>query len=274
MRPSGRTALHRWGARLAVAVGLYFILAYVVLPRLWIHHEHQPGLATKATVTQTADGIPGDPLNVGLVGDKTDVMKAMAAAGWVPADPITLRSSIAISASVVLDRPDDDAPVSPLYYDGAQAGSGLREGDRAQRRQAQPRALLASAGEGGRGSPRLARLRLSGRGRHAQPRYGASDPPHLAQCRRRARPAHRRSRRREGRHRALPSFGRRADDFGAEWKGDPLLHRRRDPCRGSVPQMPSRSRCRPWSNPIHCSSRARIAFRTASSSLLSPDREE
>ena len=118
MRSSGRTALHRWGTRLAVAVGLYFILAYVVLPRLWIHHEHQPGLATKATVTQTADGIPGDPLNVGLVGDKTDVMKAMAAAGWVPADPITLRSSIAISASVVLDRPDDDAPVSPLYYEG------------------------------------------------------------------------------------------------------------------------------------------------------------
>jgi hypothetical protein len=42
----------------------------------------------------------------------------MHAAGWFPADPITLRSSIEIVGSVVLDRPFHDAPVSPLYYDG------------------------------------------------------------------------------------------------------------------------------------------------------------
>ena len=41
----------------------------------------------------------------------------MHAAGWYPADPITLRSSIAIIGSVVLDRPYKDAPVSNLYYD-------------------------------------------------------------------------------------------------------------------------------------------------------------
>jgi hypothetical protein len=104
--------------RIGVVLGVYLVLAYLVLPRLWVHHEHQPGLAAKGAVTQNADGIPGDPLNVGLVGDQTDVLRAMAAAGWVPADPITLKSSVEISASVVLDRPDDDAPVSPLYYEG------------------------------------------------------------------------------------------------------------------------------------------------------------
>lgn len=34
------------------------------------------------------------------------------------ADPITLRSSLEISGSVLLDRPYPGAPVSPLYYDG------------------------------------------------------------------------------------------------------------------------------------------------------------
>jgi hypothetical protein len=42
----------------------------------------------------------------------------MHEAGWFPADPITLRTSIEIVGSVVLNRPYEDAPVSPLYYDG------------------------------------------------------------------------------------------------------------------------------------------------------------
>ena len=65
-------------------------------------------------VTRIAGDIPGDALNVGLVGSKEDVLRAMNAAGWFPADPITLSSSIEIVGSVVLDRPYHDAPVSPL----------------------------------------------------------------------------------------------------------------------------------------------------------------
>lgn len=118
MQKPRRSVLHRWGARLAIVLALYLVGAYLVLPRLWTHYEHQPALATKGAVTHTADGIPGDPLNVGIVGDKTELLRAMHDADWVPADPITLMSSIEISASVVLDRPDDDAPVSPLYYEG------------------------------------------------------------------------------------------------------------------------------------------------------------
>ncbi|MGO8656156.1 LssY C-terminal domain-containing protein, partial [Rhizobium ruizarguesonis] len=46
------------------------------------------------------------------------VMKAFAASGWDPADRITLLSSVEIGLSVALDRPDLDAPVSPLFFDG------------------------------------------------------------------------------------------------------------------------------------------------------------
>ena len=69
-------------------------------------------------LTHTAQGIPGDPLNVGLVGSQEDIVRAMHSAGWHPADPITFRTSLAIIGSVVLDRPDPDAPVSPLFYEG------------------------------------------------------------------------------------------------------------------------------------------------------------
>jgi hypothetical protein len=103
---------------LATLAAAYVVLAYVVLPILWTHHEHEPGLAALPMVTRTSTGIPGDALNVGLVGSKEDVLRAMHAANWFPADPVTLRTSIEIVGSVVLDRPYHDAPVSPLYYEG------------------------------------------------------------------------------------------------------------------------------------------------------------
>jgi hypothetical protein len=110
----------KWGALLLTSagtlVGLYFLLAYIVLPLFWRHYEHQRDLAALPMVTRTATGIPGDPINVGLVGSREDVLCAMNAADWYPADPITLRSSVEIAGSVLLDRPYHDAPVSHLYY--------------------------------------------------------------------------------------------------------------------------------------------------------------
>lgn len=102
----------------AIVVAVYLLLAYVALPTVWTHYERQPGLANHPMVTKTARGIPGDPLNVGLIGDREDIIRAMHAGAWYPADPVTLRSSIDIIGSVMLDRPYDKAPVSPLFYDG------------------------------------------------------------------------------------------------------------------------------------------------------------
>jgi hypothetical protein len=113
-RSKARSAL----AVLGAAVLVYVVTAYVVLPRAWTHYEHQKGLAGLEMVTHTSQGIPGDAINVGLVGANGDVLCAMHAAGWYPADPITFRSSVEIVGSVVLRRPYDDAPVSNLYYDG------------------------------------------------------------------------------------------------------------------------------------------------------------
>ena len=103
---------------LAVVIAAYGLMAYIVLPLAWGYYEHQKGLARHPMVTRTAQDIPGDPINIGLVGAKEDVLCAMHAASWYPADPITFQSSVEIVGSVVLDRPYRDAPVSPLFYDG------------------------------------------------------------------------------------------------------------------------------------------------------------
>jgi hypothetical protein len=116
--PHDRSRLDRVLRFSLVVVVAYTLLAYLLLPALWSHHEHQKGLATLPMVTRTAQGIPGDPINVGLIGDNLDVLCAMQAAGWYPADPVTLRSSIEIAGSVLFDRPYRDAPVSPLFYRG------------------------------------------------------------------------------------------------------------------------------------------------------------
>jgi len=102
----------------AIILGGYGIIAYILLPTTWAHYEHQRGLSGFTMLTRTAQGIPGDPLNVGLVGSREDVLCAMHAAAWYPADPITFRSSLEIVGSVVLNRPYRDAPVSSLYYEG------------------------------------------------------------------------------------------------------------------------------------------------------------
>ena len=111
----------RVSARRAI-VGTAFVLAvwafvaYLAAPFVW--SEIEKGAPPRAMLTTTPLGIPGDPLNVGLVGSEAEVVAAFHAIGWRPADAITLRSAIEIGLSVVLDRPYPDAPVSTLVYEG------------------------------------------------------------------------------------------------------------------------------------------------------------
>jgi hypothetical protein len=112
-----RDARLAFAAIAAIAV-VYGALAYFLLPLTWRHYEHQKDLAGLSMVTRNSEGIAGDPINVGSVGSKQDLLCAMAAAVWYPADPITLRSSLEIAGSVLFNRPYHDAPVSNLYFEG------------------------------------------------------------------------------------------------------------------------------------------------------------
>jgi len=96
----------------------YVTVSYLILPATWSRIEHEPGLSARPMLTSTAQGIPGDPINVGLIGTREDVISAFHASGWYPADPITLRTSVEIVGSVLFDRAYKDAPVSPLFLEG------------------------------------------------------------------------------------------------------------------------------------------------------------
>src|SRR4030095_16981243 len=63
-------------------------------------------------------GIPGDPINVGLVGSEKELVHAFAVAGWDTADGVTLKTAIEIGESVLFDHPYPDAPVSRLLFEG------------------------------------------------------------------------------------------------------------------------------------------------------------
>ncbi|MEW6452608.1 MAG: LssY C-terminal domain-containing protein [Pseudomonadota bacterium] len=97
---------------------LYLVAAYFLLPSIWRHYEHQKKLDGLPMVTATGSGIPADPINIGMAGSSVDILCAMRDAGWFAADPITWRSSLEISRSVIFDQPYPTAPVSNLFYAG------------------------------------------------------------------------------------------------------------------------------------------------------------
>lgn len=103
----------------ALALLAWLFAAYLILPLLWRRYEQRhPALEGISWITRTGAGIPGDPMNIALVGSEKEVQLAMYSARWFPADAITLRSSLRIAAGTLLHRPYADAPVSSLFFFG------------------------------------------------------------------------------------------------------------------------------------------------------------
>jgi hypothetical protein len=133
MRRVARGAI-RIGAAALLILPAYGLLAYVLLPASWSQYSRWKA-PRAAGVTRTAEGLPGDPLNVALVGSRAELLAAMRAAGWSPADRITVRSGLRDAASILFDRPYASAPVSThflwerpqdLAFERAEGGSPRR----------------------------------------------------------------------------------------------------------------------------------------------------
>jgi hypothetical protein len=106
--------------RLAVLLLIvWLIAAYFLLPLAWrFATRHHPALEDMPRITLTKNGIHGDPLNIALVGTEEEIVTAMLKAKWLPADPITIRSSLRIAAGTILRRSYETAPVSNLFVWG------------------------------------------------------------------------------------------------------------------------------------------------------------
>jgi hypothetical protein len=111
--------LRRLAWVLGVLAVTWLVTAYLLMPTWWRRHVRaHPELRNIPNITHTRQGIPGDPLNLALIGTEDQMKRSLMGAGWYPADPLTLKSCLGIAAATVLERPYEDAPVSNLYLWG------------------------------------------------------------------------------------------------------------------------------------------------------------
>jgi hypothetical protein len=104
---------------LGALVVMYLVSAYIIVPAAWRHFtSRHPALDGMPKFTKTGNGIPGDPLNVALIGTKEDITTILVKAGWQPADDITMKSTLRIASSTLFKKPYDKAPVSNLFLWG------------------------------------------------------------------------------------------------------------------------------------------------------------
>ena len=97
-----------WILALSVTYGL---AAYVILPRAVrmglkiLQRRHVPRF------TITADGLPGDPVNLALIGTIGQLRAAFAFVGWAEADPVGVGKLVAHGPSLSLQQTLPDCAV-------------------------------------------------------------------------------------------------------------------------------------------------------------------
>lgn len=117
---------HRLPTILAVAL-TYGIAAYLVLPRVVrmglkiLQRKRVPRFAI------TGDGLPGDPINLLLIGTLEQLRAAFASSGWSEADRLGVASSWRMTRAFVLNSPYPTAPFSTLYLFGRGQDIGFQK---------------------------------------------------------------------------------------------------------------------------------------------------
>ena len=91
------------------------ITAYVTIPRIHrqLHKIYLPDYFIGRT--RTADGLLHDPVNIAVLGSARELRMAMESAGWVQAEPITIKSTIKIILATAFRRSYPSAPVSSMF---------------------------------------------------------------------------------------------------------------------------------------------------------------
>ncbi|MEB3223857.1 MAG: LssY C-terminal domain-containing protein [Candidatus Sericytochromatia bacterium] len=66
-------------------------------------------------ITRTKAGVLADPVNLALCGSERHVRHVFGAAGWLPADPVTLGTALKTARTAVLGGSYPTSPMSDLY---------------------------------------------------------------------------------------------------------------------------------------------------------------
>jgi hypothetical protein len=117
---------HRLPWMLALAV-TYGVSAYVILPRAVRMGLKIQQRRRVPQYTLTGDGLPGDPVNLVLIGDLRQLRAAFATAGWTEADSLGLKSSWRMVRAFVFNSPYPAAPFSTLFLFGRGQDIGFQK---------------------------------------------------------------------------------------------------------------------------------------------------
>jgi hypothetical protein len=113
---------------LFIALALTYILsAYIILPRIVQIGLFVARRGRIPQLTRAADGLPADPVNVLLIGSGENLIKAFEKAGWVRAEPLTLRTAWKIVRAFTFNQPYPNAPFSSHYLFGRRQDYGFQE---------------------------------------------------------------------------------------------------------------------------------------------------
>jgi hypothetical protein len=111
-----------------LAVGLtYGVAAYIILPRVIRMGLKVLQRKLVPSFTVTGDGLPGDPVNLALIGTLPQLRAAFATLGWLEADRLSLASSWGMVRAFVLNSPYPTAPFSTLYLFGRGQDIGFQK---------------------------------------------------------------------------------------------------------------------------------------------------
>jgi LssY C-terminus len=113
-----------WVLALTVTYGL---AAYVILPRVVRMSLKILQRRSVPSFTVTGDGLPGDPVNLVLVGDLRQLRTAFLAAGWSEADRLGLSSSLRMAWAFVTKSSYPTAPFSTFYLFGRAQDIGFQK---------------------------------------------------------------------------------------------------------------------------------------------------
>jgi len=105
----------------------YGIAAYVILPRTVRMGLKIAQRKRVPRFTITGDGLPGDPVNLVLIGTLQQLHAAFAIAGWSEADRLGLASSWRMIQAFVFNFPYPTAPFSTLYLYGRGQDIGFQK---------------------------------------------------------------------------------------------------------------------------------------------------
>jgi hypothetical protein len=96
----------------------YVLVAYIFIPALFRGYRILRPAKHVPFYCVTPDGFASDPINVGIIGTRRQLITAMEAAGWSVADPHTSKNMSRQVLSFIFRREYRNAPVSNLYLFG------------------------------------------------------------------------------------------------------------------------------------------------------------